>query len=194
MYSDQADAVNAALGPNAAQRTLLSVIRREFLDQRFKDGQRTLDWETLEAEGVARYGELAREAVYGAKMMHDLVRSDWVAFARAYAKYYATALGRSADVDHALAYQILKNVEDAEPLEAAIRVMEHPIEQDHEFKFGRYDPAELDTYANLLYKVGRTSEAIVRQKKAVVLADGRDQEIAEHFEKMKRGVPTWTVN
>ena len=59
--------------------------------------------------------------------------------------------------------------------------------------FGRYDPTELDTYANLLYKLGRKTEALAWQRQAVAVSDGRDQEIPEHLQKMQREVPTWPV-
>lgn len=65
--------------------------------------------------------------------------------------------------------------------------MERVIDAVHEFKFGRYDPVELDTYAALLNKVGRSSEALEWQQRAMVLGDGRDREIAEHLEMMRAG-------
>jgi hypothetical protein len=51
--------------------------------------------------------------------------------------------------------------------------------------FGRYDPVELDTYANLLYKSGRIADALEWQERAVALSDGRDREIVANLEKMK---------
>jgi hypothetical protein len=181
----RASEANAALGSHVVQHTLLNVIRREFLDPYLNDPQGTPDWEGIEAEGVMRYGELAREAVQGARMMHELVRSDWRTFARSYVNYYATALGHSAYADHALAYRVLENVDDVATLEVALRVMEHLIEQQHEFKFGPYDPAELDTYAGLLHKVGRVSEALRWQQKAVAVCEGRDPQIVENFRLMR---------
>lgn len=47
----------------------------------------------------------------------------------------------------------------------------------------------VDTYANLLYKLGRTAEALSWQKKAV--AASNDLEIKENYEKMKKGEKTW---
>ncbi|WP_242626750.1 sugar-binding domain-containing protein [Pseudobacter ginsenosidimutans] len=48
----------------------------------------------------------------------------------------------------------------------------------------------MDTYANLLHKLGRTEEALVWQKKAVAASPG-DGEIKENYEKMLKGEKTW---
>jgi tetratricopeptide (TPR) repeat protein len=49
-----------------------------------------------------------------------------------------------------------------------------------------------DTYANLLYKLGRVREAIKWEEKAVAL-DPNSKDINEALEKMRRREPTWTV-
>jgi tetratricopeptide (TPR) repeat protein len=48
----------------------------------------------------------------------------------------------------------------------------------------------MDTYANILHKIGRTSEALVWLEKAIAANPG-DMEIKENYEKMKRGEKTW---
>ena len=48
----------------------------------------------------------------------------------------------------------------------------------------------MDTHANLLYKLGKKSEALKWQEKAVA-ASPADGEIKSNYEKMKRGEPTW---
>lgn len=55
-----------------------------------------------------------------------------------------------------------------------------------------YDPDIVDTYANLLYKLGKTHEAIGWEEKASELAPG-NREIQSNFGKMKNGQPTWPV-
>jgi hypothetical protein len=55
----------------------------------------------------------------------------------------------------------------------------------------------MDTYANLLYKQGRRSEAISWEKKAIELLQNEvhfvdyRKDFESTIEKMKRGVPTW---
>jgi hypothetical protein len=47
----------------------------------------------------------------------------------------------------------------------------------------------IDTYANILHKLGRTAEALGWQEKAVKASN--DGEIRDNYEKMKRGEKTW---
>jgi hypothetical protein len=56
----------------------------------------------------------------------------------------------------------------------------------------------MDTYANLLYKLGRKDEAIRFQEKAVETAIENKEDMAlaslkDNLAKMKKGQPTWIV-
>jgi tetratricopeptide (TPR) repeat protein len=194
LLSRRIDEVAALLGPHAAEKKIVEIITREVTERQFEDKARAPGWATLEASLVAQHGVLGREAVCGIRMMVELVRKNWVGFGQSYARYFASAVGRSLYRWHTVTYHLFKHVNDRPVLEAAARAMERLIEAEHEFKFGRYDPSELDTYANVLYKLGRRAEALQWQKKALELSDGRDFEIAEHLERMKRGMPTWEVS
>jgi thioredoxin-related protein len=48
----------------------------------------------------------------------------------------------------------------------------------------------MDTYANLLYKLGRKEEAIAVETKAAEL-NSKDELIRETLSKMRKGIPTW---
>ncbi|MBS1603389.1 MAG: thioredoxin fold domain-containing protein [Bacteroidetes bacterium] len=52
------------------------------------------------------------------------------------------------------------------------------------------DPDNFDTYANILYKLGRGSEALPYEEKAISL-DPKDKDKLSNLEKMKKGEPTW---
>jgi tetratricopeptide (TPR) repeat protein len=186
---------NAALGPHVAQKKIVEVIGREAIEPYLKDKQRTPDWTALEETIAAHYGALGREAVYGARMMYHFSKREWTDFGRFYARYYASAIPRSLYPVHMVTYQVLMRVNDAEALETAIRAMQWYMDSNREFLIrGRYDATAIDTYANLLYKVGRKAEALEWQQKAMVLTEGRDWEITEHFGKMRTGVPTSPVH
>ena len=50
----------------------------------------------------------------------------------------------------------------------------------------------MDTYANILYKLGRTNEAIKVEEKALALADESDKKgYQDVIDKMKKGEKTW---
>lgn len=53
-------------------------------------------------------------------------------------------------------------------------------------------PLTMDTYANLLYKIGRTSEALSLEEKALKI-DPYYQDAKDAYAKMKAGLPTWPL-
>jgi hypothetical protein len=189
-----AETANATLGAQAAEKKMQEIIQREAIDPYLKGQQHNPDWATLERTVSARYGALGREAVYGTKMIYDLIQKDWDSFGSSYGRYYATAIQRSAYSLHRMSYQLLQHASEGEVLNIAVKAMRWQIDQDNEFKFGRYDPIELDTYANLLLRCKRTSEALEWQEKAVWLSQGRDPEIVDNLSRMKSGITTSAVN
>ena len=52
-------------------------------------------------------------------------------------------------------------------------------------------PEAMDTKANLLYKLGKKNEGLQLEKESYGLA-AKDDDIRKNYEKMKRGLPTWT--
>jgi hypothetical protein len=195
LLRSQTRGADAALGAQAAEKKLVEIIRREALGAFLNDPQTAFDWTAVETSSAARYGALGREAVLGAKMIDDWRKRDWLSFGQSYTRYFATALPRSTYPHNNASYQVLEHVDDRRVLETALRVMKRSIDSDKpDSVFGRYDPTELDTYANLLYKVGHKADALAWQRQAVAVSDGRDQEIIEHFQKMKSGEPTWPAH
>jgi len=178
--------IDAALGPQEAEKKFLDIVQREVVTPYFKDRHRKKSWPEFADAVAAQYGELGREAVEGAQMMENLIDEDWVGFGNSYARYYRTAFPRSIYLLPTVAYQVLLHVDDVKVLEAAIRAMEWQLVSMREAPvFGEYDPTEVDTYANLLHKAGRTTEAIQWQEKAAALSHGRDPEILQNLERMK---------
>jgi hypothetical protein len=54
------------------------------------------------------------------------------------------------------------------------------------------DPAFMDTYANVLYKLGKKDEAIALETKAVSLTpDAEKGDLQSTLDKMKKGEKTW---
>ena len=52
------------------------------------------------------------------------------------------------------------------------------------------DAESIDTYANLLYKAGKTTDAIAWEEKAAELQP-KSKELQDTYAKMKAGLPTW---
>jgi thioredoxin-related protein len=80
---------------------------------------------------------------------------------------------------------ILFHCDDTAVLKKSIKWMEIVLDGEH---YGNGE--SIDTYANLLYRVGRKEEAIKWQEKAVVL-NPEEGEIKKHLAMMKNNQPTW---
>lgn len=84
-------------------------------------------------------------------------------------------------------WALFKHAEDSAILNRAIKWMENAFRQNEkDLKWG----TAIDTYANLLYKVGRKKEALEWEAKAVE-CEPKNQEIIQAWDRMKKGLPTW---
>lgn len=108
------------------------------------------------------------------------------------AKNVVDAATRYDDLYHsgmynAWAWAIFGKTSDKALLEKALDWARKSMESESEV--GR-KAAAIDTYANILHRLGRTQEALEWQNKAVSLSGG-DLEIKSNYDKMKRGEKTW---
>lgn len=115
-------------------------------------------------------------------------------------KYGSDTTSKGEDFKlNTLAFIMFESVQDTVELKRIISWMAGVMrrgEKQTDF-YLKYWPNYIDTYANLLYKVGETQEAIKYQELAI--AKSRELEIGkvdieafeENLEKMKKGEPTW---
>lgn len=84
------------------------------------------------------------------------------------------------------AWDLFLHCDDKKILQIALAWSDSSIKLSRE----PVNPEFYDTYANILHKLGRTTEAIVWQEKALMLAP-KAEHIAENLAKMIKGQPTW---
>jgi hypothetical protein len=185
--------IDSVLAPRTAEGKVREVIYREEIEPSLKDTARKPDWAEIEQRVSAKYGALGAEEVAGRRMLAALEVADWKSFGHYYVRYFTTAAHRSEYPLGTVSYAVFENVTDRETLESAIRVMGPAVrgESPDLDTFGAGTATQMDTYANLLYKAGRTAEALEWQHKANERTQGRDPLIAENLAKMKAGKPTW---
>jgi tetratricopeptide (TPR) repeat protein len=86
------------------------------------------------------------------------------------------------------AWEVFSYAADRAELETALKWSERAVKAPTD----RYHAFYLDTYANLLYKLGRASDAITIQQKAINLSAPADkQNFLTTLNKMKNGEKTW---
>jgi thiol-disulfide isomerase/thioredoxin len=86
------------------------------------------------------------------------------------------------------AYEIFLHSNNRKELEKALLWVDRALLMDE----SSYADA-IDTKANILYKLGKKEEAIALETKSHTLSPG-NREITANYEKMKKGLPTWSDN
>jgi hypothetical protein len=142
------------------------------------------DWNELEKKIVPQYGSLGEEILYQAKAIHYINQKDWENFVPAASdligKYRKSV---SSDMLNNFAWAVFENISDTTDLQSALLWSKYSLEEQQE-------PIMIDTYANLLHKLGKQKEAVEWEQKAVELQPG-ETTFKDALEKMKKGEKTW---
>ncbi|MBO9573817.1 MAG: hypothetical protein J7497_16645, partial [Chitinophagaceae bacterium] len=120
-------------------------------------------------------------------LVYYMDAKDWINFGKYYKKYFELAVLNDRSYLHInnISWNVVEHVTDTAVLATAVNTMKYDIE-----RFDGNDYPSIDTYANLLYKIGRREEAIQWEEKAVKLSNN-DKSYMETLEKMKNNQPTW---
>lgn len=172
---------------------------KPFLNQN-RINNRVPNWEVISNHIKSKYnGYYANRTIAWAKVSWYSSKKDW----SEYTKYLVKAMELSSADTRLNGYFINNNAwfvfersNNSEELNAAILWMEHLFKN---VKDEAEDPQSIDTYANLLYKVGRIDEAINWEQKAVAIEKEHakisqnepDSSIAKNLAKMQKSEPTW---
>jgi len=134
---------------------------------------------------------VGQEEVYCNAMITYSEAEDWINFGKYYMLYFEKALKHPVYDVNNISWWLFEHVEDQKVLKFACDVvMKYAIE-----KWYQNDPTVWDTYANLLHKTGKTTEAIEWEEKAAKMKIGLPDEkvYTETLEKMRKNLPTWIV-
>jgi len=188
LYKNRAN-VNAVLGPDKAEYLIRDVIAREYVPKIEEWNSKDIDWDLLGENITSRFGNLGQEMVYGKRMNYYLIKQDFKSFGKYYMLYFKTAIKRPEYMINDLTYSLFLKVDDPAVLRFACdNVMKYALEEWYQ-----NDPNAYDTYACLLYKIGRRTEAIKWEERALIGAKGRADEksFADVLEKMKKEEKIW---
>lgn len=136
----------------------------------------------------AKYPAFAEELLLQIKVQNALRNNDWPTFQQnvvTYMKKY----GQKADVNtlNEFAWAVFENCADEDCVKEALGWSKRSLDMVE-------DPGLMDTYANLLYKLGQKDEAIAMEEKAIKLCTGNPELLTmlqSTVEKMKKGEKTW---
>lgn len=200
LFYKNGDKIDRAMGrPGYAKEYVDYIIAKQEIDPRLwqnsDPGKPVSDypnWKKIKRIVQKKYGRsYADRTVLNAQLRWYNYKKDWNGIVKynvkkieQYGLDTTSALGK-AMLNNMVFEIIFKHSNDKAILRKATGWMEMVVKSTN-------DPIDIDTYANLLYKLGRRNEAVLWEQKAVTLAPS-DKEISDNMSKMKRGVPTWPV-
>ncbi|KAA2239741.1 glycoside hydrolase family 2 [Chitinophaga agrisoli] len=183
IVQQQAAEIDRLMGGRQAEVKMMNIIYKDEIQAAVSKPDAQPDWNQL-AANVSKYGAAGEEILLRAKTIHYLNKQEWDDFAKAAGEYvskYGNTL-RPEELNQ-YAWTAFERVNDAALLAAAASWSELSL------KASENNAAYMDTYANLLYKIGKKEDAIRIQTNAVRIAD--DDSLKETLSKMQRGEKTW---
>ncbi len=181
---DNPEKVNAVLGKGVAESRTQGIIISEEILEKYKIQQP--DWKVITTTITKKYPAQANEVIAKGKFVYYGNRNDWKNFQYAivdYLKIYGAKVSPGKLNDYA--WMIFQNCDDRDCLAEALKWSKLSFKDNNE-------PAFMDTYANILYKLGKKDEALSWEKKALELVPEIDKKnYGETIEKMKKGEKTW---
>ncbi|MBK0379312.1 glycoside hydrolase family 2 protein [Mucilaginibacter segetis] len=188
LFKNNAEKVNAIFGPNAAARKIKDIIQREEIDPFLKNNM-IPHWDEIQNKVKSKYGDFGEAYIIGRRLFYYwTVSKEWDKFGEYYVLYYKSQLKNNEFHINNISWDVFEHVSDKDVLAFAAEVMKYDIEQ-----FDSTDPYAFDTYANILYKLGRKEEALKLERSALELADDKKVYL-EAISKMEKGIPTWKTD
>lgn len=147
-----------------------------------------IKWENYSNFILKKYPPLGEEALFEIKIAAFQNKNNWGNYINTIEKYRAIH-SLPNDQLNEYAWNIFKNCANLKMLKQAL--IWSKISFDNQTKI---EPGYIDTYANLLYKMGRIKEAIEWEKKAqkIAIASGASNDWGQDvIEKINKGEKTW---
>lgn len=176
--------VDAVLGEGVAENIVQRIIINEEVFAKYKTEKP--DWNEITTAITKRYPAQADEVVAKAKVYYYRRTNDWNNFQFAVVDYMKKYGAKSSPNElNEYAWTVFQNCEDMSCISEALEWSKRSFKDNNE-------PGFMDTYANILYKLGKKDEAIMWEEKARDLSpEGEKKVYDEVIEKMKKGEKTW---
>ena len=179
--------VDEILGKGSAASVVQPVIMKEEIYKYFPNDRSTSpDWDKINAGIVKKYPGQAPEAMAKAKAIWYQATGDWNNFQTAIVDYmHKYGANATAEELNSYAWTVFQNCPDMKCVSEALEWSKRSIDKNN-------NPEFIDTYANILYKLGKKDDAIMWEKKALDIApDAGKKSYQETIDKMKKNEKTW---
>jgi thioredoxin-related protein len=160
------------------------IVNEEVFPKLFSKDAGIPDWKVLQSDLAAKYPKQAGEIIAKSKVIYYTNKKDADNAVNSIVAYMKQYGDKASPLDlNQFAWAIFENCKDMKCVEDALAWSKRSFSENQ-------DPNFMDTYANLLYKLGRKEEAISWQEKAVGLSKDK-KALQETLDKMKKGEKTW---
>lgn len=181
------DKVDAVMGEGMAEARVFSILSLEYISPAIrKAGAGGPDWKDIRKAIAANYPSLAEEAVEKGQVLYYQRKGDWSHFQTTIVAYMNKfgAHVSTAELND-FAWTVFQNCPDMTCVSDALEWSKRSFKDKPE-------PGFMDTYANILYKMGKKDDAIAWEQKALDLADDSSKPSYQGtLDKMKKGEKTW---
>jgi len=175
------------LGVGIAEKKVRDILIREYVNSKaLANNAPAPDWKVIQSSMIASYPEQAAEVVALGKVGYYQRKNDWNNFQTAVVEYM-TQYGATVDPGqlNSYAWTVFQHCPDMHCVTEALEWSKRSFKDNQE-------PGFMDTYANILYKMGKKDDAIAWEEKARDLSrEGDKKDIQDTIDKMKRGEKTW---
>lgn len=187
MMLNNAAKVDASAGKGVAEKIVQEIIMQEIVFKKFPEspGDKP-NWNDIGAALTQKYPAQAPEALAKSKVIWYQHTQDWNNY-QVVIKDYMAKYGSNASPQelNSYAWTVFQNCKDMTCVSDALNWSKRSFADMQE-------PAFIDTYANILYKMGKKNEAIEWETKAISLADeGSKKDYQQTLDKMNKGEKTW---
>ena len=189
----------------AENRVFYIIYRTEIGDKIWPHNKlidRNPDWAVLTSQIKDKYNqELADRIVLRGQVKWFKDKGDKENYARCYISWLEkfgldTTFKGKQDLNDFAFSVLFEHINDKGLINRGIAILAPLVEKETDF------PEFIDTYANLLYKVGRNNEAISIEERAMSINASKvgqdkrtpDSVFDETVKKMRTGEPTWPLN
>jgi thioredoxin-related protein len=179
--------VDKILGAGTAKRKVREILIKEYVFAKvMAKGASVPDWKAIQVSVAEHYPDQAGEVTALGKVGFYQRKNDWNNFQTAVVDYM-DQYGVAADAAqlNSYAWTVFQHCPDMHCVSEALEWSKRSFKDNQ-------DPGFMDTYANILYKMGKKDDAIAWEEKARDLsAEGERKSFQETIDKMKKGEKTW---
>jgi len=184
LYQHSAEA-DKIMGPGWADRLARYILFRDYVVPSLNQNSDP-NWPAIQQVLAAKYPAEAEEVVALSKVLFYQHVKEWPEFQAAILDYMQK-YGEHATPDELNSYAVtvFQNCRDMNCVAGALDWSKRSFKD-------KPNPMFMDTYANILYKMGKRTDAIAWEQKALAISTADDRpSLRSNLEKMQKGEKTW---